>query len=80
MENLQDVVLEIAAFADIQFKHLALVRVQAHADKKLERALRELLQPAHGRAQGWAVKFLCQRWRKVFRLLRLAQRRETFYE
>ena len=48
VENFQDIVLEIAAFAGIQFKDFSFVRAQAGTDKKLERTLREFLQPADG--------------------------------
>jgi len=61
VEDFQNIVLEIAAFAGVQFKNLTLVRVQAGADKKLERTLRKFLQPADGGFQNRAVKFLRQR-------------------
>ena len=64
VKNLQDFVLEAAAFAGVQFKNLPFPGVQTGTDKKLERALRKFLQPADGGLQHRAVKFFRQRGRK----------------
>ena len=65
--------LEIAAFARVEFKNLPLARVQAAADEKFERALRKFLQPADGRFQNRPVKFFCELLRKIFLFIRFAQ-------
>ena len=80
MKDFQNVVLEIAALARIQLKHFAFVRVQPDTDKKSERALRKLLQPADGRTQDRAVEFFRERFREIFFFIRLVQRGEFFRE
>jgi hypothetical protein len=80
VENLQHIVLKIAALPRIQFKNLPLVRAQAGPDEKLEGTLRELLQPTYRRAQDRTVEFFRQRGRKIFLFIRLAQHGQLFRE